>query len=80
MNLTNLMKVETKNAETMIVCNLFANHLKNIAQKNAAVNSQSGIMQIFTGEILETKSLKETIILAKFVESCSIKRKDLTSH
>jgi hypothetical protein len=50
------MKVETKNAEIITVPTPFANHLGNIAQKNAAFNSPSGIMQIFTGEILETKS------------------------
>jgi len=50
------MKVVTKNVETIIVFNLFVNHLRNIAQENAAVNSQSGIMQIFIGEISEIKS------------------------
>jgi hypothetical protein len=74
------MKVESKNAETIIVYNWCANRLRNIAQKNVAINLQNGIMQIFIGETLEIKSLEETIILAKFVESCSTGRKDLTNH
>jgi hypothetical protein len=44
------MNMASKDVETIIAWNLFANLLGNTAQKNVAINLQSGIIQIFIGE------------------------------